>query len=162
MKEKSCYVALDIEQERNGNERAGEISYELPDGTQITLEHERFLCPEALFQPSFMGKSGLGLHECVHHSVMNCDVDLHRNLYANVILGGGSTMFPGFCERLTREVTNLAPSRTQVTVVASPNRRYSAWIGGAAFASTATFQQMWISKAEYDEVGASIVHRKCF
>ena len=41
-------------------------------------------------------------------------------------------------------------------------RTYAAWIGGSILASLGTFQQMWISKAEYDESGPSIVHRKCF
>ena len=39
---------------------------------------------------------------------------------------------------------------------------YSVWIGGSILASLSTFQQMWISKQEYDECGPSIVHRKCF
>lgn len=34
------------------------------------------------------------------------------------------------------------------------------WIGGSILASLSTFQQMWISKQEYDESGPSIVHRK--
>ena len=47
-------------------------------------------------------------------------------------------------------------------VVAPPERKYSVWIGGSILAFLSTFQQMWISKAEYDESGPSIVHRKCF
>ena len=50
----------------------------------------------------------------------------------------------------------------QIKVVAPPERKYSVWIGGSILASLSTFQQMWISKAEYDESGPSIVHRKCF
>jgi actin-related protein len=165
MKEKSCYVALDIEEERtasSSNGTANETPYELPDGTFIMLQQERFLCPEALFEPSLIGKQGAGVHECAHLSVMDCNADIHRDLYANVILAGGSTMFPGFGDRLTKELTNLAPSQAKVKVVAPPDCRYSAWIGGAALASMSSFQHMWISKAEYDEVGPSIVHRKCF
>ena len=57
-----------------------------------------------------------------------------------------------------------APPRRapQVKVVAPPERKYSVWIGGSILASLSTFQQMWISKSEYDESGPSIVHRKCF
>merc|ERR1712136_423835 len=47
-------------------------------------------------------------------------------------------------------------------IIAPPERKYSVWIGGSILASLSTFQQMWITKQEYDECGPSIVHRKCF
>ena len=71
-------------------------------------------------------------------------------------------MFPGITDRLQQELTNMAPSSMRVKVVAPPERKYSVWIGGSILASLSTFQQMWISKHEYDESGPSIVHRKCF
>lgn len=71
-------------------------------------------------------------------------------------------MFPGITDRLQQEVTNMAPSSMRVKVIAPPERKYSVWIGGSILASLSTFQQMWISKQEYDESGPSIVHRKCF
>ena len=77
-------------------------------------------------------------------------------------LSGGTTMYPGIAERLTKEVTTLAPAAVKIKVVAPPERKYSVWIGGSILSSLSTFQQMWISKAEYDEAGPSIVHRKCF
>ena len=77
-------------------------------------------------------------------------------------LSGGTTMFPGLPERLSKEMTALAPSTMKIKVVAPPERKYSVWIGGSILASLSTFKSMWISKAEYDECGPSIVHRKCF
>jgi actin-related protein len=65
-------------------------------------------------------------------------------------------------DRLSKEITALAPSTMKVKIVAPPERKYSVWIGGSILASLSTFQQMWISKQEYDESGPSIVHRKCF
>lgn len=56
----------------------------------------------------------------------------------------------------------IAPSTMKVKIIAPPERKYSVWIGGSILASLSTFQQMWISKSEYDEAGPSIVHRKCF
>ncbi|KAF9107302.1 hypothetical protein BGX27_008787 [Mortierella sp. AM989] len=47
----------------------------------------------------------------------------------------------------------------KIKIVAPPERKYSVWIGGSILASLSTFQQMWISKMEYDESGPSIVHR---
>ncbi|KAL9451351.1 hypothetical protein AB3S75_013001 [Citrus x aurantiifolia] len=91
-----------------------------------------------------------------------CDVDSRKDLYGNIVLSGGSTMFPGIADRMSREITALAPSSMKIKVVAPPERKYSVWIGGSILASLSTFQQMWISKGEYDESGPAIVHRKCF
>merc|ERR1712176_86083 len=97
------------------------MGYELPDGQVITIGNERFRCPEALFQPSFLGMEACGIHETTCNSIMKCDVDIRKDLYANTVMSGGSIL-----------------------------------------ASLSTFQQMWISKQEYDECGPAIVHRKCF
>ena len=132
------------------------------DGNVIVIGNERFRCPEVLFQPSLIGKEASGIHDCTFQTIMKCDIDIRRDLYANIVMSGGTTMFPGIAERMTKELTALAPSTMKIKVVAPPERKYSVWIGGSILASLSTFQQMWISKAEYDESGPSIVHRKCF
>jgi actin-related protein len=137
-------------------------SYELPDGQVITIGNQRFRCPEALFQPSFLGMKSCGIHETTYNSIMKCDVEMHKDLYANIVLSGGTTMYPGFADRMQKEITALAPSTMKIKIIAPPERKYSVWIGGSILASQSTFQQMWISKQEYDESGPSIVHRKCF
>ena len=85
-----------------------------------------------------------------------------QDLYANTVLSGGTTMYPGIADRMQKEITALAPSTMKIKIIAPPERKYSVWIGGSILASLSTFQQMWISKQEYDESGPAIVHRKCF
>lgn len=132
----------------------------------ITLGNERFQCPEVLFQPSLLDTRDSeeydSLPEAVHNSVVPFDDVLHKTLYNNIILTGGNTMFPGFRERMEKEVTKLAPKRHIVKTTAHPVVGYSAWLGGTILASLPSFQEMLVTKQEYDENGSSIIHKKCF
>merc|ERR1719310_2348062 len=147
LKEKLCYVALDFDSEMKAAQASSdkEKTYELPDGNIVTVGTERFRCPEALFEPSLIGKESSGIHDVTFQSIARCDIDIRRDLYANVVLSGGSTMFQGIGERMTKELTSLAPSTMKIKVVAPPERKYSVWIGGSILSSLSTFQQMWIS-----------------
>jgi actin-related protein len=71
-------------------------------------------------------------------------------------------MYPGIADRMEKELKALAPSTMKVKIIAPPERKYAVWIGGSILSSLTTFENMWISKREYDEAGPSIVHRKCF
>jgi actin-related protein len=164
VKEKLAYVALDYDEELKNAASSADLAkdYELPDGNVITVDVARFKCPEALFQPSMVGKEAEGIHQTTFNTIMACDVDIRKDLYANIVCSGGTTMFEGIAERLTKEVTALAPPTMSIKVIAPPERKYSVWIGGSILSALGTFQSMWITKAEYEDAGPSIVHRKCF
>merc|ERR1719293_354714 len=155
IKEKLSYVSEDFDKDVESSDSAEDLEkqYELPDGQVITIGAERFRCPEPLFQPSLIGKESSGIHKLTYDSIQKCDVDIRRDLYTNPVLSGGSTMFNKIDSRLNKEMTALAPSAIKVKIVAPPERKYSAWIGGSILSSLSTFQEMWITKDEYDESG---------
>ncbi|CAO3614921.1 unnamed protein product [Mucor hiemalis] len=108
-------------------------------------------------------KQYLGVPEMVYNSINNCDIDLRPLLFNNVVVTGGNTLFSGFNERLNYELPLKAPG-SKIKIHAAGNateRKSSSWLGGSILASLGTFHQLWVSRKEYEEFGASIVHRKC-
>ncbi|KAI9323890.1 actin family [Dichotomocladium elegans] len=157
--------------------------FEFPDGYNNMFGVERYKVPEVLFQPQqFLRKvssrlllypavgltqqqidSSLGMHQLVFSSINSCDIDLRPLLFNNIVVTGGNTLFPGFNERLNYELPMLAPgSKVKIHAVGNQTeRKCSSWLGGSILASLGTFHQLWISKQEYEEHGASIVETKC-
>jgi len=160
IKERLTYVALDFEAEMAKPDEDLEKTYELPDGNVIMVGKECFRCPEALFDSQPLGKVLPGLHLATFNSIMKTDVDVRKDLYENIVLSGGTTMYPGIDARMEKELKALVPNAMQVTITAPPERKYSVWIGGSIWASLSTSAEMWITKEEYDVSGPSIVHIK--
>ena len=70
-----------------------EKTYKLPDGNIITVGAERFYCGEVLFQPSFTVKEASGFRDTSFRYIMKCDVDIRKEVYANIVLSCGTTMY---------------------------------------------------------------------
>jgi actin len=113
MKEKICYVALNYDEAltkaASSNENAK--NYELPDGSTVEVNEPRISAPEAIFKPALIkeGDETPGMHTMCQRSITECDLDIRKDLYANIILSGGSTMYEGLPERVEYEMNNLAP-----------------------------------------------------
>jgi len=168
IKEKEAYVAMNFAASQEAAERgetaaADEVDglekqYTLPDGQIITVGNQRFRCPEALFTPTLLGREGGGISQLSYDSIMKCDIDVRADLRKNIIISGGSTMFKNLEKRLKADIEALVPAGEEVTIVASPERKYAVWLGGSILSSLTSFEDMWVTKNQYDEAGPAVVH----
>ena len=71
-------------------------------------------------------------------------------------------MFQGIGERMTKELTALAPSTMKIKVVAPPERKYSVWDWWFYSVFSEHFPADVDLQGRYDESGPTIVPRKCF
>ena len=135
--------------------------YELPDGKSILITEEMFKAPEVMFQP---GVSSLGLKGYQHYikdTIDHLESEIQEVMLSNIILTGGNTMFDGFGHRLWHELNQLDFTAPKIKILAPPDRNHTVWRGGSILAALSTFQTMWITKAEYEDCGPTIIHRKC-
>jgi len=170
IKEELCYVSLNFEEEVD-NFAGKEKQFELPDMSIVTVHNQIIRCPELMFKPSLDGKEMMGLHELAKKTIDDCDLDVRKDLLQNIVMSGGTTMFPNMPERLQAEVEKLVAEGAKVKVIAPPERMISVWIGGSILASLSTFSRMWINSISqpdanppivgYDDVGPRIVHQMC-
>ncbi|CAL2052052.1 unnamed protein product [Caenorhabditis brenneri] len=166
LKEQSCCVAPIWRERMNSESDIGTTST-LEDSQANIIENLKFLCPEAFFEmrkffekgPFLVNMESLGLHRMCHKSILTCDHDHRKYLYSNIVLSGGSTLFPGLRERLEQEMRQLAPSSMTIRVADAKDHKHSVWCGGSFIASLPKFQEICISKEEYEESGSSVVHR---
>ena len=141
--------------------------FELPDGNQVDLRLSRYTISELNMNCSPLRNEFPGIKsipELVAESLSESSVDIRKLLANNCVLAGGNTLFKGFQQRLNLELQNILPKILSTRFVApgSLQRRASAWTGGSILATLGSFQQLWISKAEYDEVGKDIIAKRCW
>ena len=123
---------------------------------------ERYSIPEAIFDPRKINLDQDGIHEIVFKSILKSNSDIREEIFKNIVLAGGNTLFENFQPRLLKEITDLAPLKTPVNVIDKKERMYSSWIGGSVIGNMDTFQYLCISRKEYEEFGSKIVHDKTF
>lgn len=137
--------------------------YELPDGTKVNLDADAYRIPELLFTGTSEENSFIGVHKMITEAIMRSDLDIRKELYANIVVAGGNTLIPGFVERVQQLVPETSPAGTKIKVIAhmQGERQLSAWLGGSILSSLGSFQQMWMSQQEYKENGPNMIERKC-
>jgi actin-related protein len=163
IKKTSVYVADDYETELEAlqSEEEGGTTFQLPDGQEIVLEEEVFKAAEGVFNPMIVESREPGLVGMITECVSKVEIRRRAELLGNVILCGGNTKLQNFVNRLEKDLRCCFPASLKVKIHAGNDRQFLTWSGGAVVSALSTFQTMWITQADYDENGPSVVHRKC-
>lgn len=119
----------------------------------LRLNNERFTVPELLFHPSDVGITQMGIQEAIVDCVSACPPETHPHLYQNILLVGGSTLFPGFRDRIYKEIRSVAPCDFDVNVTLAENPLTYSWHGGRLLTHDPEFNSMLVLKEEYEEEG---------
>ncbi|XP_031244867.1 actin-85C-like isoform X1 [Mastomys coucha] len=163
LKDKYCYVALDYEREMTKTSAPSfQKKFTLPDGKEINLGQEAFMCSEALFNTSLLERTKPGIHMHTLESIMSCEKSHWRTLFSYIILSGGTGACSGLQFRLKKEMAKLVSPDFCLKVVTSPYAKYGAWIGASILCSLPMFKDMWITNHEYLEIGPSVICRRSF
>ncbi|KAF8476092.1 actin family [Kalaharituber pfeilii] len=173
IKEKLCYVSYDLEFDHKLAEETTVLveSYTLPDGRLIRIGSERFEAPECMFQPHLIDVDQPGIAEMLFNTIQSAEVDVRSSLFKAIVLSGGSSMYPGLPSRLEKEIKQLWLTRVlngdptrlnkfKVRIEDPPRRRHMVFLGGAVLANImADKENMWVSKAEWEEQGARVLEK---
>eukprot|EP00761_Pharyngomonas_kirbyi_P006082 gb/GECH01006088.1/.p1 GENE.gb/GECH01006088.1/~~gb/GECH01006088.1/.p1 ORF type:complete len:467 (+),score=123.79 gb/GECH01006088.1/:1-1401(+) len=133
--------------------------YALPDGTSVLMPEEALLCPEVLFDSQIIQRANnTPLHNLVSEAVAQCVTDIQPSLAGHIVVGGGSTMFPNFVDRMETELSATMGQQLarSVKVTRPEQQQHASWSGGSWMASTEHLGNIWIDKDMFDEHGARI------
>jgi actin-related protein len=136
------------------------VRHRLPDGTEVSLGEETTLAPEALFHPALVGKECSGVVGVAAEAIRKCDLDIRRDMYSNIFLAGGSSLFSNFCNRFLADMTKHTPKDCKVRLMAPSNRKMMAWTGASSLTQLPNFKDLLVTKGEYLEEGERILHSK--
>ncbi|XP_015280306.1 PREDICTED: actin-related protein 6 isoform X4 [Gekko japonicus] len=137
------------------------LSGKYKTGEQILrLTNERFAVPEILFHPSDIGIQEMGIPEAIVYSIQNLPEEMQPHFFKNIVLTGGNTLFPGFRDRVYSEVRCLTPTDYDVSVVLPENPITYSWEGGKLISENDDFEDMVVTREDYEENGHSICEEK--
>lgn len=171
IKEELCYVGLDLGKELLN--QSVDRSYTPTEKNIVGLKNsssvyetivigpERFMIPEGLFKPTQISQEGEGVVGLILGSIKEASLDIRKTLYENIVISGGSTLFPNFEKRVERDLkAALQGTSVRPIIVAPPDRQNSVWLGGACFASLDTFPDQCLSKEDWEADGPMAIYEK--
>uniref|UniRef100_A0ABI7ZK63 Actin related protein 6 n=2 Tax=Felinae TaxID=338152 RepID=A0ABI7ZK63_FELCA len=86
--------------------------------------------------------------------------EMQPHFFKNIVLTGGNSLFPGFRDRVYSEVRCLTPTDYDVSVVLPENPITYAWEGGKLISENDDFEDMVVTREDYEENGHSVCEEK--
>lgn len=179
IKENFCYACKDFASESALYNNPGSNKFKVYEGTgkftgnriNVRVGVERFLGPETFFNPGKLTKDwDKPIEEVVDSAIQACPIDLRRDLYSNIVLSGGSTMFQHFNnrlgaalqkridERLDRyaKASGNSPTPIRTKISSYQTQKTAVWFGASMFAAQPEFTGVVHTRESYLEHGPSI------
>ncbi|KAM7203347.1 Actin/actin-like protein [Rhypophila sp. PSN 637] len=158
IKEDLCYVVLNSDRESDPNTPWVEQPYKLPDGRMISVGEEQYKVTEDVF--TTRSTDIPSIQQAIAQVISKCDKSIRAGLRSEIRLSGGNTRFPGYKERLAKELDKILPppegwdpDECKIRVTNRADEKNAAWVGGSIVASLSTFRQNCITRELYDEYG---------
>lgn len=95
----------------------------------VKMTNDRFSVPEVLFNPSDIGINQAGIAEAIVQTILKCPPVFQRQLYSNIVVGGGNANLAGFTERIRSDLEKLKPIEFKLGVHPVDNPTLAAWRG---------------------------------
>ena len=166
IKQNKCFLANDYGEALEEFQTAGDkhhTVYNLPDGSSVTLNEEAFQASEILLRPILMNNKGIGLHELAFEAMMKTKHEDRRAILENICLCGGSGDMTNIDKRLLHEIHSTLPGSYRAELKETHfKKQVLAWTGGTIVSSMTTFKHNWVDREMYQELGSSIIARRCF
>lgn len=149
IKKNLCYVALNFDKEKEDFETA--VEYDFPGENLLTISDERTRCPEIMFQPKLIKSDSIAIHEGLLTAITSCSEQSRATLFNNIFVCGGNSLLSGLCDRLKKELKKKVQDKFSINIRRCANSEHAIWKGGAQLACSTNFEEMWMTKEEYDE-----------
>ncbi|MHA2036915.1 MAG: hypothetical protein ACW972_02325 [Promethearchaeota archaeon] len=128
---------------------------DLPDGSKLEINSERFQLVETLFNPSLIHIDYISLPEAIAKVIRTWDREDWSELLPNIILAGGGSLIPGLEKRLKIEISKFFSERLKdkINVIATSGRDTIGWVGASVLWAQGKLTKGWeynpnISKEE--------------
>lgn len=122
------------------NVQGSASTYEEAVDNQIQMSVSLIRTPEIIFQPSLIGNEQMGLSEILQTLLSRISPEVSSDLIKNIYLSGGNMAYSGMKERLIRELTEISPLNSTISISTPEDFILDPWKGAALYVNENQFK----------------------